>query len=254
MDVSGIMHQICTVNFLCGLMSIMLINVILSGDNAVVIAMAVRSLSPNQRRRGILLGTLGAVFLRIGLTFFAARLLEISFLKLLGGLLIGWLAIKLFLEGGVDEDTTKEVTTLRKAVVTILIADLVMSTDNVLAVAGASKGNLLLLIFGLATSIPLVVFASGLLSRLMDRFPIIVYLGAAVLGKVSGEMIISDPVMVKVLHNPGHYVEYGVQILFAIAVVVAGKVCMRIRASRRAAAGQQVVKPNPFYLADWDLL
>jgi predicted tellurium resistance membrane protein TerC len=138
--------------------------------------------------------------------------------------------------------------------VTILIADLVMSTDNVLAVAGASKGSLLLLIFGLATSIPLVIFASGLLSKLMDRFPVIVYLGAAVLGKVSGEMIISDPVMVRVLHNPGHYVEYGVQILFAIAVVVTGKVCMRVRASKAAAAGRRAVAPNPFYLADWDLL
>ncbi len=137
--------------------------------------------------------------------------------------------------------------------VTILIADLVMSTDNVLAVAGASKGNLLLLIFGLATSIPLVVFASDILSKLMDRFPVIVYLGAAVLGKVSGEMIISDPVMMKVLHHPGHYVEYGVQILFAVAVVVTGKVCMRIRANKAAAAGRLAAGPNPFYLSGWDL-
>ncbi len=253
MDVSSIMHQVCTIDFLCGLASIMLINVILSGDNAVVIAMAVRSLSPKQRGRGILIGTLGAVLLRIGLTFFAAKLLDISFLKLLGGLLIGWLAIKLFLEGGADEGKATEVVTLRKAVVTILIADLVMSTDNVLATAGASKGDLLLLIIGLATSIPLVVFASGILSRLMDRFPVIVYLGAAVLGKVSGEMIISDPVVVKVLHNPGHYVEYGVQILFAVAVVVAGRVCLRIRANRAAAEGRQMAGVNPFYVAGWDL-
>lgn len=252
MDLSSIIHSFGSLEFLSGLMSIMLINVILSGDNAVVIAMAVRSLNRKQKTQGIILGTLGAVVLRIALTFFAVKLLDIAFLKLLGGLLIGWLAVKLFLEGG-DEGNVKEVTTLKKAIVTILVADLVMSVDNVLAVAGASKGNTLLLIIGLATSIPLVVFASGLLSRLMERFPIIVYLGAAVLGKVAGEMIITDPVVVKVLHHPGHYVEYGVQAAFAAGVVVTGKMFMAIRANRVASIGNRPAEENPFIVAGWDL-
>ena len=179
--------------FLLGILNIVIIDLILAGDNAVVIAMAVRSLPRRQRRWGIMLGAGAAVVLRVVLTFFVAQLLEISFIKLAGGVLIAWIAVKLFLEGAPEQED-REARTLWQAMRLIVIADITMSTDNVLAVAGASHGNLFLLIFGLALSIPFVVFTSNLLAMLMDRYPIIIYLGAAVLGRVAGEMIFTDPV------------------------------------------------------------
>jgi YjbE family integral membrane protein len=215
--------------FFRGLLEIIFINIILSGDNAVVIAMAVRSLAPKQRQWGILLGTAGAVILRIILTFVAAKLLEISFVKLAGGLLILWIAFKLILPGS-DEENVKEVSGLRQAIITILMADLVMSLDNVLGVAGAARGDLLLLLIGLATSIPIVVFASNIITRLMDRFPIIVLIGAAILGRVAGEMIMSDPWVVRAMGgHPGRILDYTVQFVLAVGVVVAAKVWVKYR-------------------------
>jgi len=217
--------------FCIALASIFIINIILSGDNAVVIAMAVRSLGPKQRLRGIVIGTAGAVLLRIVLTFFCAKLLEIPLLKFVGGALIAWIAVKLFVEGGAGDENRNEVHTLGKAVVTILVADLVMSLDNVLGVAGACKGNLLLLVIGLGTSIPIVVFGSNILSKLMDRFPIIVVLGAAVLGRVAGEMIIGDPFITKIF-RPGEVTDYVVQAIFTVGVIVVGKVWMKWKVSK----------------------
>jgi YjbE family integral membrane protein len=219
--------------FFFGLLNIMFINIILSGDNAVVIAMAVRSLPKKERQWGIILGTAGAVVLRIGLTFVAAKLLEVSFVKLAGGLLILWIAFKLLLPGS-EEENAKEVHGLRQAIITILMADLVMSLDNVLGVAGAANGNLLLLFIGLATSIPIVVFASNIITRLMDRFPVIVLLGAAVLGRVAGEMIMSDPWMVRMMGGPpSRFLDYTVQLALAVGVVVAAKVWRtKVRASK----------------------
>jgi YjbE family integral membrane protein len=215
--------------FFRGLLEIIFINIILSGDNAVVIAMAVRSLAPKQRQWGILLGTAGAVILRIILTFVAAKLLEISFVKLAGGLLILWIAFKLILPGS-DEENMKKVSGLRQAIITILMADLVMSLDNVLGVAGAARGDLLLLLIGLATSIPIVVFASNIITRLMDRFPIIVLIGAAILGRVAGEMIMSDPWVVRAMGgHPGRILDYTVQFALAVGVVVAAKVWVKYR-------------------------
>jgi YjbE family integral membrane protein len=227
--------QIFSGAFFFGLMNIMFINIILSGDNAVVIAMAVRSLPKKERQWGIILGTAGAVVLRIGLTFVAAKLLEVSFVKLAGGLLILWIAFKLLLPESGDENV-KEVHGLRQAVITILMADLVMSLDNVLGVAGAANGNLLLLLIGLATSIPIVVFASNVITKLMDRFPVIVLLGAAVLGRVAGEMIMSDPWMIRsVFHgHPSRLLDYAVQLVLAVGVVVAAKVWVKWRESREA--------------------
>jgi YjbE family integral membrane protein len=223
--------------FFFGLLNIVFINIILSGDNAVVIAMAVRSLPKKERQWGIILGTAGAVILRIGLTFVAAKLLEVSFIKLAGGLLILWIAFKLLLPETGDENV-KEVNGLRQAVITILMADLVMSLDNVLGVAGAANGNLLLLFIGLATSIPIVVFASNIITKLMDRFPVIVLLGAAILGRVSGEMIMSDPWMVhSIFHgHPSHLLDYAVQSVLAVGVVVAAKMWVKWRASSAEAA------------------
>jgi YjbE family integral membrane protein len=233
MDWGSICNVSFTTDFWLALLSVIIINIILSGDNAVVIALAVRSLSEKQRLQGIVLGTGLAVVLRIIFTFFCAKLLEVSFLKFVGGWLIAWIAVKLFIEGTGDEENQEEVHTLGKAVVTILIADLVMSTDNVLAVAGACKGNMALLVFGLASSIPLVVFASDILSRLMDRYPVIITLGAAVLGRVAGDMIIGDAFIEKTFH-PSVYTSYTVQAAFTVGVIVVGKLLIKRKAAKLA--------------------
>ena len=204
--------------FFLGIMNIVIIDLILAGDNAVVIAMAVRSLPRRQRRWGILLGAGAAVALRVILTFFVAQLLEISFIKLAGGVLIAWIAVKLFLEGA-PEQADREARTLWQAMQLIVVADITMSTDNVLAVAGASHGNPFLLLFGLALSIPFVVFTSNLLSMLMDRYPIIIYLGAAVLGRVAAEMIFTDPAVVRWLHPPLWFT-YAMEVVGAVGVIV----------------------------------
>jgi YjbE family integral membrane protein len=164
-----------------------------------------------------------------------AQLLEISFIKLAGGVLIAWIAVKLFIEGA-PEQTDKVAKSLGQAVRLIVIADITMSTDNVLAVAGASHGNAFLLIFGLALSIPFVVFTSNLLSMLMDRYPIIIYIGAAVLGKVAGEMIFTDPAVAGWLQMPKWFT-YAMEALFAVGVIIVGKLWIRF-IFRRAEASE----------------
>jgi YjbE family integral membrane protein len=161
--------------------------------------MAVQSLPKKQRFRGIMFGALAAVVLRVAFTFFASQLLGISFVKLVGGVLIFWIAVKLL--GDCDEGCKKSkgAGSVWGAVWMIVVADFTMSLDNILAVAGASHGNLGLLLFGLGLSIPLVVFASTMISRLMERFPIVIWIGALILGKVAGEMIVTDPWLVKTL-------------------------------------------------------
>jgi YjbE family integral membrane protein len=211
--------------FFAGILNIIIIDLILAGDNAVVIAMAVRSLPRRQRQWGIALGAGAAVLLRVVLTFFVAQLLVIQYLKLAGGVLITWIAVKLFVEGN-PEQTEQEAKTLLQATWLIVVADITMSTDNVLAVAGASHGNPFLLIFGLALSIPFVVFTSNLLSKLMDRYPLILYIGAAVLGRVAGEMIFTDPAMVLWL-NPPPWFCYTMEAVFALGVIGIGKLWLR---------------------------
>lgn len=217
--------------FLSGLVSIVIIDLILAGDNAVVIAMAVRSLPSEQRKKGIILGAGAAVLLRVVVTFFVSQLLQISFIKLVGGVVILWIAVKLFMEGVPEEKIEKEATTIAQAIKLIVIADITMAIDNMLAVGGASHGNLFLLLFGLGLSIPLVVFTSNLLSMLMDKYPVIIYIGAAVLGKVGGEMIITDPFTVGIL-KPGKLAIYSVEAFFAVGVIVAGKLWMKWKISR----------------------
>jgi YjbE family integral membrane protein len=230
--------------FFSALMSIIVINLILSGDNAVVIALAVRNLPKKQRMWGIILGSGLAVLLRVVLTFFAAKLLLISFLKFFGGALILWIAVKLFTSGHEDENI-EAASGLWQAVKVILVADLVMSIDNVLAIAGASKGNMFLLLFGLGTSIPLVVGTSTLLSMLMDKYPIIITLGAAILGKVGGEMIITDPWIHKTFH-PAHWMDYAMQAVCAVGVVLVGKylVKRKVAQSEKAVATSKQVPVN----------
>jgi YjbE family integral membrane protein len=226
LDLGILGHIEFTWDFLFGLISIVIIDLILAGDNAVVIAMAVRSLSRDERRKGIIFGAGAAVLLRVILTFFAAQLLLVKFIKLAGGILILWIAVKLFIEGAPKEEGAREAKTLWQAIWVIVVADITMSTDNVLAVAGASEGNLFLLLFGLGLSIPFVVFTSSLLSMLMDRYPVIIYIGAAILGRVGGEMIMTDPFVVGIL-NPSDVLQYGVEAFFTVGVIVAGKLWIR---------------------------
>ena len=176
--------------------NIVWIDIVLAGDNAVVIALAVRSLPPRQRLMGIVLGAGAAVALRVALTFVATQLLMVRYVQLVGGLLIIWIAFKLLKqnEGGHD-DGKGGASGLWQAVWMILVADITMSLDNVLAVAGAARGHFGLLLFGLALSIPLVVFASNLISKLMARYQMVVFIGAAILGKVGGEMMFTDMVV-----------------------------------------------------------
>ena len=218
--------------FIAALLSIVLIDLILAGDNAVIIAMAVRSLPRKQRQKGILFGSGAAVLLRVVLTFFAAQLLQTPYLKFVGGLFILWIAVKLFIEGNPGEEIHREPKTIWQAMWVIVVADITMSVDNVLAVAGASKGNLFLLIFGLGLSIPFVVFTSSLLSMLMDKYPFIIYIGAAVLGKVGAEMIFTDPVVVEHL-NPSVFFQYAMEALFAVGVIAIGKLWVRWKISSR---------------------
>lgn len=215
--------------FLTSLASIVFIDLLLAGDNALVIAMAVRHLAPEQRRAGILLGALAAVVLRVVLTFFVAQLLTLQFVKLAGGLLILWIAAKLFAAEGEVEGPGHAAGSLGQAVKVIVVADITMSLDNMLAVGGASHGSLGLLVLGLALSIPFIMFTSDLLARVMDRHPWIVYAGAAVLGKVSADMIMTDPYTVEHLH-PQALALHAVQLFLAAGVAVAG--CLWTRGQR----------------------
>lgn len=172
---------------------IILIDIVLSGDNAVVIALACRNLSPEQRKKGIFWGVAGAVGLRVVLTVFAALVMNLPWLKFTGGLLLLWIAVKLMLPEDEDGHDIEPSAHLWGAVKTIVVADFVMSLDNVIGVAGAAHGNLALLLFGLAVSIPLIVWSSQLILHWMERFPVIVLFGAGLLGYVAGQMIFSDP-------------------------------------------------------------
>ena len=186
------MEFLQSADFWIGLIKIVWINIILSGDNAVVIALAARSLPPHQQRKAVFWGSGAAVVLRIVLTVVAAKLLELSFLQIVGGCLLLWIGLQLLSDDGEEEGESKSYGNLMAAVRTILIADLVMSLDNVIAVAATAQGNMVLLILGLAISIPLVIFGSTLMIKLMERFPVIVTLGAALIGWVGGETIVND--------------------------------------------------------------
>lgn len=218
-------------DFLSGIVAIILIDIVLAGDNALVIALAVKNLPQDKRRIGIILGASLAVLLRVVLTFFVAQLLGVSYVKLVGGVLILWIAVKLLWEDDPLAELHHQPTTLLSVIWIIVVADFSMSLDNILALAGASGGDMTLLIFGLALSIPLVMFASDWLARLMDRFPVIVYLGTAVLGIVGGKMIIGDPVIESIFH-PSTEVQYLIQGLFAVGVILVGRLYIKWRIPR----------------------
>jgi len=188
------LEQFATQVFWIGLLKIIGVNIILSGDNAVVIALAARSLPAKQQKAAVLWGSGAAVVMRIVLTIFAVALLTLPWLKLVGSLLLFWIGIKLLVPEE-DEANVNASDNLVSAIKTILIADLVMSIDNVIAVAAAAQGSMTLLILGLAISIPLVVFGSTLLLHLMERWPVIITIGAGLLGFVAGEMLVTDPAL-----------------------------------------------------------
>ncbi len=209
--------------FWIALMQIIGINIVLSGDNAVVIALAARSLPPRQQKQAILWGSGAAVVMRIALTIVAVELLRLPYLKLVGAVLLLWIAVKLLIPEREGEGTGESVGSLASAVKTILIADLVMSLDNVIAVAAAAKGSLTLLIIGLAISIPLVIFGSTMLLKLMERWPFIITLGAALLGWVAGEMAITDPLITQWVEATAPYLHWVVPAAGVVFVVVLGR-------------------------------
>ena len=213
------------------LLQIIGINIVLSGDNAVVIALASRALPPEQQRRAIAWGSGAAIVMRIVLTFTAVALLEMPYLKLVGSLFLIWIGIQL-LDSDEEDGPVESGGTVATAIRTILIADLVVSLDNVLGVAAAANGNTLLLVLGLGISIPLVIFGANLLLRLMERFPIIVTLGAALLGYVGGEMAVNDLAVVGWIDSHFYALHQIVPIGCAAFIVVVGK----LMAARRQSA------------------
>ena len=210
--------------FWVALLQIIGVNIVLSGDNAVVIALAARSLPPKQQKQAVLWGSGAAVAMRIVLTIVAVELLRLPYLKLIGAALLLWIGIQLLLpeEEGADGHGTAN-TGMISAIRTILIADLVMSLDNVIAVAAAAKGDLTLLVLGLLISIPMVIFGSTLLMKFMERWPVIITIGGALLGWVAGEMAISDPAVKDWVDANAGWLHYVAPALGAVAVVVIGK-------------------------------
>jgi len=223
--------------FFIALLKIIWVNILLSGDNAVVIALASRNLPATQQKRAIVFGSGAAIVLRVVLTLFAVELLQLPWLKLVGSLLLLWIGIQLLADNDDDADVHAH-TTMWGAVRTILVADLVMSLDNVIAVAAAANSapedrRIVLLVIGLGLSIPLIIFGSTLLLKLMQRFPAIITLGAALLGFVAGEMATTDTAVHEWFETHMHGLDYAVSISGAIFVVVVGLLRAR-RAGRES--------------------
>jgi YjbE family integral membrane protein len=215
--------------FWLSVLQVIWINILLSGDNAVVIALACRGLPPRERFWGMVIGAGLASLLLIIFTGIVATLMTLPYLKLVGGLLLFWIAIKLLAPQGHDDEDTPEATEdLWRAVRIVVVANIVMSLDNVLAVAAVAKGNYLLLTLGLAVSIPMVIAGSAIILALLQRFPILVWGGAAILGWVAGEIIATEPVVQEVFSSLSpHELEIGAQILGAVFVVVSGYIWRR---------------------------
>jgi YjbE family integral membrane protein len=226
------MAELTTPQFWVAVVEIIAVNILLSGDNAVVIALACRNLAQRQRVQGILWGVLGAILLRIVLTFFAMSLLVYPWLRLVGAALLIWIGVKLIAEDDGAEHKVKASDRILTAVGTIIVADLVMSLDNVVAVAAAAKGDVPLLIFGLVISIPIVIVGSQIIMRLIERFPVLVLAGGGLLGYIAGEMAVDDPVVKPWIDaNAAGLAALTPPVLFGL--VVAGGV-WRIRRRRRA--------------------
>jgi YjbE family integral membrane protein len=234
--------SVANTEFWVALLQIIMINIVLSGDNAVVIALASRSLPPAQQKKAILFGSVGAIVMRLVLTFFAVMLLSQPYLKLVGAALLLWIGVGL-LKGGDEEGDLEAHSNLAAAIKTIIVADLVMSLDNVIGVAAAAKGNVPLLVIGLVISIPLIIFGSAIILKLMTRFPAIITIGAALLGWVAGEMAVSDPALTGWMAGHGT-VHMLAPAAGALMVVLVGTWLMRRSSGQTAmvAAAEQTAR------------
>jgi hypothetical protein len=214
------------------LFQISIINILLSGDNAVVIALACRNLPAKQAKTAFMIGAVGAIVIRTGLTTFAAFLLTIPYIELIGSVLLLWIGVKLFVADD-EEGDVKSSENFWDAVKIIVIADIVMSLDNVLGMAAAAKGHVGLLILGLVLTVPLILFSSALVMKLMDRFPIFITLGATLLGYVAGEMAIEDPAVKTYIDTHAAYLHYVSPIAGALFVLGIGKM-MKAKSAKHA--------------------
>lgn len=212
---------------------IIVINILLSGDNAVVIALACRNLPPHQRRWGVVWGAGGAILLRIVLTFFAISLLDLPWLKIVGGLLLLWIGVKLIADDGGEGHQVAASNQLFSAVRTIVVADLVMSLDNVIGVAAAAKGSLVLLVFGLVVSIPLVIVGSQLIMKAIERFPMLVMAGGGLLGYVAGEMAVTDNAVSGWIEAHAHWLHWALPVGCILLVIGVARI-VQMRAAARA--------------------
>ena len=225
--------------FWVALVQIIWINVLLSGDNAIVIALACRQLPPRQRTAGVVLGTLAALVLRLIFSGVVVTLMFVPWLKIAGGLALLWIAIKLLMPNDQSEGTTAAANGLLRAMMVIAIADVVMSLDNVIAVAAAAGGNFALLVFGLAISIPAIVVGASLIAALLNRFPIIVWAGAALLGWIAGDVLATDPVVVDAARRLGPGAPDSIKLacaILAMAVTLVAGLVGRARLARQTQA------------------
>lgn len=221
------MEELMTATFWLAVGQIIMIDILLGGDNAVVIALACRNLPPKQRTQGIIYGTIGAIVLRVILIAFALALLTVPYLKLVGAVLLLWIGVKLLQPEGDDDHNISSSDKLWSAVKTVIVADLVMSVDNVLAIAGAAQGageshQLPLVIFGLLVSIPIIVWGSTFVLKLMERFPFVITLGAMLLGWIAGQMAYTDPAIKAYLPASAVW-SYGAAVAGALLVLLMGK-------------------------------
>jgi YjbE family integral membrane protein len=225
------------------LVKIAVINIVLSGDNAVVIALACRSLAPRDQRKAFIVGTAGIVVLMTALTACAALLMTLPYIQIVGSVLLVWIGIKLLLPES-EDGSVSESRGFWEAVKTIVIADIVMSMDNVLGMAGAARGHYGMLFVGLAITMPLILFGSAMLVKLMERFPSFVVVGAGLLGYVAGDMAVGDPAVKTYIDTHAHLLELVAPILGALLVVVAGKMLARRRSLDERAAQDGVRRPE----------
>lgn len=227
------MAEVMTPQFWAALMAIIGVNIVLSGDNAVVIALAARSLPPHQQKQAILWGSGAAIVMRIVLTIVAVELLRLPYLKIIGSILLLWIAVQLLLPEDEEGGDGPAVGGLGAAIRTILIADLVMSLDNVIGVAAAAKGSLVLLVFGLVVSIPLVIVGSQLIMKAIERFPMLVMAGGGLLGYVAGEMAVTDNAVSGWIEAHAHWLHWALPVGCILLVIGVARI-VQMRAAARA--------------------
>lgn len=218
------------------LFQICVINILLSGDNAVVIALACRNLPLRQQKQAFAIGAVGVIVLMTALTAFAAYLMSLPYLEVIGSALLLWIGVKLLLGDDEAQDDASASSGFWDAVKTIIIADIVMSLDNVLGMAGAAKGHLGMLFLGMVITIPLILFGSALIMKLMERFPVFITFGAGLLGWVAGEMAVADPAVKGAIEAHAQYLDFVAPVVGAAAVVIVGRMLAHRRTAVQEAA------------------